>query len=323
MKSWLARGAAALMVLVCTATVGAAQDATFTFSGTVTDTFNSPFADITPGTPFVGSYRFNLATPDTAPGFVGDFWHVSVPYGITVQIGTHVFRTDPANVSFLIEIADDLPQGDSYLVRSFNSAPTDGVEVGAIGWQLDNPDHSAFTSTAVSNVVPDLAKFDQTNGGLTIEGPGFSSLIRGVVTQIAAMPDCVGTQGPKGDQGDPGAEGPQGPKGDQGEPGLQGAQGPKGDQGDPGAIGPKGDKGDIGPKGDAGPQGPVGPVGPMGAQGPAGPKGEGLFSGSLLFVEANSPVPAGYTYIGTFDLTPSADSRGRAAMIRVDMYRKN
>ena len=54
----------------------------------------------------------------------------------------------------------------------------------------------------------------------------------------------------------------------------QGVQGPKGDQGDPGATGPQGiqgEKGDPGAAGPAGPQGAEGPVGPQGAEGPTGP----------------------------------------------------
>ena len=43
----------------------------------------------------------------------------------------------------------------------------------------------------------------------------------------------------------------------------------------------------------------------------------------MLMVESGTPQPAGYTYIDTFDLTPSSDSRGRGVMVRIDLYRKN
>ena len=33
--------------------------------------------------------------------------------------------------------------------------------------------------------------------------------------------------------------------------------------------------------------------------------------GSLLMLPAGAPAPPNYTYVGTFDLTPSLDSRGR------------
>ena len=44
--------------------------------------------------------------------------------------------------------------------------------------------------------------------------------------------------------------------------------------------------------------------------------------GSLLMLPAGSSAPAGYTFIGTFDLAPSG-SRGRPAMMPVDIYRRN
>jgi hypothetical protein len=37
-------------------------------------------------------------------------------------------------------------------------------------------------------------------------------------------------------------------------------------------------------------------------------------------VPSGSPVPAGYAFVGTFDLIPSAGGRGSA--IAVDLYRK-
>jgi len=77
--------------------------------------------------------------------------------------------------------------------------------------------------------------------------------------------------------------------------------------------------GDISVDG-AGPQGPQRPAGP---QGPVGPQGEGLMGGSLLMLPAGSSAPAGYMFVGTFDLAPSGGSRGRPAMMSVDVYRRN
>lgn len=71
----------------------------------------------------------------------------------------------------------------------------------------------------------------------------------------------TGTQGPKGDKGDPGEPGPKGDKGDPGE------QGPKGDKGDPGEQGEEGAKGETGA---TGAQGPIGPQGPKGENGKDG-----------------------------------------------------
>lgn len=45
--------------------------------------------------------------------------------------------------------------------------------------------------------------------------------------------------------------------------------------------------------------------------------------GSLLFLPSGSAAPAGYTFVGTFDLAPSGAPRGRPIMMAVDVYRRN
>ena len=59
------------------------------------------------------------------------------------------------------------------------------------------------------------------------------------------------------------------------------------------------------------------------AVGPAGPQGEGLMTGSLLFLPAGSPAPAGYSFIGTFNLQPANTNRGQGSQVQVDGYRRN
>ena len=159
-----------------------------------------------------------------------------------------------------------------------------------------------------------------------------------LISAIPAGP--AGPAGPQGPQGEGGPTGPQGVKGDNGATGATGPQGLKGDTGAAGSAGPtgpqglKGDTGDRGPEGAIGPQGlkgdtgatgalgPQGPKGDAGATGPQGPQGEGLFSGSLLLLPTGSTAPAGYDLVGTFDLLPTADPRGRLFVWVVDLYRK-
>jgi hypothetical protein len=94
-------------------------------------------------------------------------------------------------------------------------------------------------------------------------------------------------------------------------------QGTEGSKGDTGASGEKGDSGPQGVKGDKGDRGETG------ATGATGPKGEGLLPGSLLMLAAGSPAPAGYTFVGRFDMQPADTDRGRGSQLQVDMYRKN
>lgn len=99
--------------------------------------------------------------------------------------------------------------------------------------------------------------------------------------------------------------------------------GPPGPPGPAGPAGPSGPAGATGPEGPAGPQGAAGPAGPQGPAGPTGPQGEGLMPGSLLLLPAGSAAPAGYTFVGRFDLQPSSDNRGRGTQMPVDLYRRN
>lgn len=89
--------------------------------------------------------------------------------------------------------------------------------------------------------------------------------------------------------------------------------------------------GGPGPAGPSGPQGAPGEQGAPGSQGDQGPKGDPgtLPKGSLIFLSANDPAPAGFTYIGSYQqvLNPEPrrgrddDHDGRRVVIRI--YRKN
>jgi len=65
----------------------------------------------------------------------------------------------------------------------------------------------------------------------------------------------------------------------------------------------------------------------MGPVGPAGPAGEGLISGALMFLQAGTTPPAGWTLIGTFNQSLSSSPSGRGGgapqTITVNVYRKN
>ena len=360
----------ALLVLLWT-TSAAAQDVTVSFYGTLTLVESSPFPELSVGVPFTGSYTFNVSTPDTnVAAQVGDYVHSTSPYGVTVTIGTHTFRTDPQNVNFLIELVNDYFDRDTYAFHSYNNAITDGTSVQTIDFQLDDPSQTALSDTSLLTSAPDLTRWQQIFGldinGYSSDGQHF--LLRGTVslTQLGGGPILIpgpqgpagpqgpegpagaqGPEGPAGAQGPQGAAGPQGPagpigpQGPEGAPGAQGSQGPagpigppgpqgeQGAQGAPGSQGAAGPQGPPGPQGATGAQGPAGPAGPAGAQGvpgpqgaagPQGPKGEGLFSGSMLMLAPGTPAPAGYVFIGTYDLIPSAGGRGSA--IAVDVYRK-
>jgi hypothetical protein len=103
---------------------------------------------------------------------VGDYRHNSPPYGITVRAGTMLFETDPANVDFLVEIANDhgTPARDNYLLRSSNNLPlSTGVLVDNVAWQLDDDTLAALSSTSLPTSPPRLSDWESIFG-LTVTG---------------------------------------------------------------------------------------------------------------------------------------------------------
>ena len=108
--------------------------------------------------------------------------------------------------------------------------------------------------------------------------------------------------------------GPAGPTGPEGPSGPAGADG---DQGPTGATGPTGP---TGPAGAAGADGADGAQGPTGAMGPAGTSD--LPSGTVIFLLAGTPAPAGWTRIGS-GMEVVKSPGGPATQLRFDAYRKD
>ena len=114
MKLLLAGPSCALALAMCTAGPAAAQDVTFTFTGTLTAADNSPFPELAAGTPFTGSYTMSLASPDQNPlAQIGDYWHAGAPdrHHAADRRGLF-FRTSttsaaPPSPQFLVEVIDD------------------------------------------------------------------------------------------------------------------------------------------------------------------------------------------------------------------------
>ena len=94
---------------------------------------------------------------------VGDYSNTSAPYGVTVTIGSHTFRTDPLNVNFIVEICNDY-YSDNYVFHSYNNVGSDGVTVHAISFQLDDFSQTAVNDTALTASALDLTKWQQLLG---------------------------------------------------------------------------------------------------------------------------------------------------------------
>ncbi len=117
-------------------------------------------------------YIYNPTIKDTnTDETVGDYQHNKKPYGITLKVGDLVFKTDPNNVDFLVELVNRDMQ-DNYLLRSYNNLPlATGFPVSHIAWQLDDQTGKALSSDSLKKTpTPPVLNKWSSIFGLTIEG---------------------------------------------------------------------------------------------------------------------------------------------------------
>ena len=196
--------------LLCSSLPAAAQDVTVSFRGTITSAVDSPFADVAAGTPFTGSYTYSLSTADSNPdAAVGDYYHTTRPYGVTVTIGTHTFRTDPSNVSFLVEVLNDWFGADYYVFHSYTNVETDGAVIDSMRWRLDDPTATRLTSTALTDSPPDVTEWQQFAFDISGSSAAVPFLLRGTMSEVRLGSATFLVPGPPGPQGPAGPEGPR------------------------------------------------------------------------------------------------------------------
>jgi hypothetical protein len=124
------------------------------------------------GHTITGKYVYNVLTKDTNPDItVGDYQHNNEAYGITLNAGNLIFKTDPNNVNFLVELVNRELQ-DNYLLRSYNNLPlSNGLLVNHIAWQLDDDTGNALSTASLKKTpTPPILADWQDPFGLTIEG---------------------------------------------------------------------------------------------------------------------------------------------------------
>src|SRR5262245_59936894 len=147
------------------------------------------------GDVITGTYIYDATTPDTNPlPTVGDYRHTTAPFGITLNAGGLVFRTDPNNVDFLVEVANNhgIPAIEGYLLRSYKNIfdrSVPGERKNHIAWEINYPTLTALSSDALPTVAPVLSDY-QSIFGLTIESEANSSskfFIRAHVTSAVRV----------------------------------------------------------------------------------------------------------------------------------------
>jgi len=127
----------------------------------VWDTGNQLGGKIKTGDTITGTYTYDLSTPDTNPSaYVADYLHYASPCGVALSVGGFEFKTDPANVDFLIEITNNYPPADAYfLVSKHNIVIPNSVSVEDISWFLYDPLGNALTSAVLPEDAPVLDRW--------------------------------------------------------------------------------------------------------------------------------------------------------------------
>ena len=175
------------------------KDVKIAFTGTVTqvdDRANNLNGNVRVGDKITGEYTYKLSTKDSnTDQTVGDYKHDKKAFGITVNARGLVFKTDPKNVNFLVELVN---RGtDHYLLRSYNNLPiSDTAKVEHISWQLDDETGNALSNDSLKTApTPPVLQNWKDLYGLTITGggggrvgdPSQSFLIRAHIDSVALI----------------------------------------------------------------------------------------------------------------------------------------
>jgi len=124
---------------------------------------------INPGDIITGSYTYDSSTPDSIPSYptVGRYEHYASPCGIFLNVGGFEFRTDSANVDFLVGIGNNVPSTglhDSYWLHSYNNLIlSNDTLVDEISWSLRDYSSNALSSIALPTTAPVLDDWQSRN----------------------------------------------------------------------------------------------------------------------------------------------------------------
>jgi len=157
----------------------------------VRDEGNYLEGEIMPGDIIAGFYTYESTTPDSSPldPVVGHYYHYSPPAGVSLTLGSFNFKTDPANVDFLVGVGNDGPS-DIYWFISYNNIPlSNGTLVESIWWQLNDNTGSALSSDALPTIPPTLYRW-QANV-LCLHGERSRYIVYAHVTSAIPEPSTI------------------------------------------------------------------------------------------------------------------------------------
>lgn len=168
-----------------------AANKTFTYTAQVTS--DSTLGGSLPGAIGVGDTITGYITFDDAvvdsfplPGW-GVYFHSSTPNGLYATVEGTVFQTNPASVSFQIDVVDDVVGDDVYLASSFNNIATMGAaSPTTFTFSLVDSTATAFASEVQPSTPYSLSAFDPyaaaTGTRLRIAATGDYEIIAEILT---------------------------------------------------------------------------------------------------------------------------------------------
>ena len=158
----------------------------------VRDTGNYLEGKIKTGDIITGFYTYESTTPDSSPldPVVGHYYHYNPPAGISLTVGGLNFKTDPANINFLVGVGNDGPSDIYWLVSYNNLALSNGTSVYSISWQLNDPTGSVFSSDALPTTAPVLDDW-QSGNLLRLYGERAGYIIDAHVTSAIPEPAII------------------------------------------------------------------------------------------------------------------------------------
>ena len=162
-----------LLLLACAAN---ADIITFNFTGTVTQVpTDDVFGDISFQDAFSGSFTFDNSALDLVPSSTTGSYSFSAPFGMNVQIDSHMFNaTGNLNISVLNSFVDQ------YTVLA--ESP-DGLSLDMI---FQDSTGAVFNSDALPLIEPALSAFDQRDFHLVGEFDSGEVQIDGLITSLGA-----------------------------------------------------------------------------------------------------------------------------------------
>ncbi len=139
-----------------------------------------------------GRIKFHHAAADqNVDPTVGDYRYHQTPGGMWVKINRYLFKPDPAQRDFLVELVNRPPAqlGDALVFRSYENIFPLPLEENHISWQLDDPTGAALADVNLPSNI-NLAAWQQVFA-LVLEGtthpprmPDKKLFIRATITKV-------------------------------------------------------------------------------------------------------------------------------------------